>query len=295
MPNPVAEVVERLRNLALACADDPDPDKRAILQEGPVPQALSGAADLLERLSRERDTGVPEGFALVPKEPTREMLKAGAWAKHSQACDGGHNIVGREAAEVCWPAMLSAAPQPPTVSTQGPSRAHFEILAEAMSEIKATSDGHSDQPIADIVAWCLSQIGALPAKSDLLTVTRERDQAREALAEDLRGSWAVVFLDGRNEHGSHVLPMPQCVLAQAEKFEAVLPDYAEQILCEAEAAGHRIGDCVVTMWNWVTYDHPGDSGWEYQSLHADLTAILCGTPDEQRARSVLHPEKEEKA
>lgn len=38
---------------------------------------------------------------------------------------------------------------------------HFNILAEALSEIKATSDGLSDQPIADIVAGCLSEIEAL--------------------------------------------------------------------------------------------------------------------------------------
>lgn len=118
MPNPVAEVVERLRKAA-------DNIERARMSG--IVENLAGweqrhardAADLLERLSRERDTGVPEGFVVVPKEPTREMLKAGAWARHSQACDGGHNIVGREAAEVCWPAMISAAPQPPTVSTQG--------------------------------------------------------------------------------------------------------------------------------------------------------------------------------
>lgn len=42
-----------------------------------------------------------------------------------------------------------------------PSTRHFEILAEAMAEVKATSDGPSDQPIADIVAGCLTEIAAL--------------------------------------------------------------------------------------------------------------------------------------
>jgi len=41
---------------------------------------------------------------------------------------------------------------------------HFEILAEAMAEIKATSDGLSNQPIADIVAGCLEEIAALGRK-----------------------------------------------------------------------------------------------------------------------------------
>ena len=39
---------------------------------------------------------------------------------------------------------------------------HFDILAEAMAEVKATSDGLSDQPIADIVQGCLDEIAALP-------------------------------------------------------------------------------------------------------------------------------------
>jgi hypothetical protein len=38
---------------------------------------------------------------------------------------------------------------------------HLMIMAEALSEIKATSDGHSDQPIADIISGCLGEIQAL--------------------------------------------------------------------------------------------------------------------------------------
>lgn len=34
------------------------------------------------------------------------------------------------------------------------------ILVDAMSEIKATSDGQSDQPIADIVAGCLVELSS---------------------------------------------------------------------------------------------------------------------------------------
>ncbi len=42
-----------------------------------------------------------------------------------------------------------------------PSQKHFDILCEAMEEVKATSDGKSDQPIADIVSWCLEEIATL--------------------------------------------------------------------------------------------------------------------------------------
>lgn len=101
------------------------------------------------------------------------------------------------------------------------------------------------------------------------------------MKRELRRPWMTVYLDGRNEHGSHVLPMPGDNMADPPDENRLRED-AEQIISEAEAAGHVIGDCVVTTWHWVTYDGPDDAGWEYQSYHADLTAIFCGTPYEQR-------------
>ncbi|MEO3387365.1 hypothetical protein [Mesorhizobium sp. CAU 1741] len=38
---------------------------------------------------------------------------------------------------------------------------HFNILVEAMAEVKATSDGLSDQPVADIVQGCIDEIASL--------------------------------------------------------------------------------------------------------------------------------------
>jgi hypothetical protein len=35
---------------------------------------------------------------------------------------------------------------------------HLLIMVEAMSEIKATSDGLSEQPISDIIAGCIFEI-----------------------------------------------------------------------------------------------------------------------------------------
>lgn len=45
-----------------------------------------------------------------------------------------------------------------------PSQPHFDILAEAMAEVKASSDGLSDQPIAEIVQGCLDEIAALASE-----------------------------------------------------------------------------------------------------------------------------------
>lgn len=97
---------------------------------------------------------------------------------------------------------------------------------------------------------------------------------------ELRRPWMVVYLDGRNEHGSHVLPMPGSMMFDGPDERALHED-AEQIISEAEAAGHTIGHCVVTMWRSVEYE-PGFRVWEYEGYHADLTAIFCGTPHEQR-------------
>lgn len=42
-----------------------------------------------------------------------------------------------------------------------PNLRHFQILAEAMAEVKATNDGQSDQTITEIVDGCLAEIAAL--------------------------------------------------------------------------------------------------------------------------------------
>jgi hypothetical protein len=123
--------------------------------------------------------------------------------------------------------------------------------------------------------------GWMSEAADLITrLSRELAEAREAL----RSAWAVVFLYGRNEHGSHVLPMPGTMLTNDEKIEVALGEYAEQILTEAEAVGHAVGHCVVTTWRWTEYgDNSDGSGWEYVRYCPTLTAILCGTPEEQSA------------
>ena len=47
-------------------------------------------------------------------------------------------------------------------------RKRDEILVTALSEIKATNDGESDQPIGDIVNWCLDQLKEIEEKERFL-------------------------------------------------------------------------------------------------------------------------------
>ena len=63
-------------------------------------------------------------------------------------------VVGLRAENARLRMALSMAPHPK----------HFQVLVEAMSEVKATSDGVSTQPIATIVAWCVQEISMLPRR-----------------------------------------------------------------------------------------------------------------------------------
>lgn len=60
----------------------------------------------LEALKRQ-EPSVPDGWKLVPKEPTQEMVRACASAARAYMQEHGGN-----SPEVMWSAMLAAAPQP---------------------------------------------------------------------------------------------------------------------------------------------------------------------------------------
>lgn len=99
----------------------------------------------------------------------------------------------------------------------------------------------------------------------------------------LRGYWHGLFLDGRNEHGSHVLNLPQRSLELEQDADGnFLKDDAETILRAAEAKGFTAGrDAVV-----ATFNECRDGDWtyyEFSDVSAELTALFYGTPEEQAA------------
>lgn len=49
-------------------------------------------------------------IAKALKEPTEAMIRAGAKARHSSACDGGYTVVGRLAAEASTREALAKSP-----------------------------------------------------------------------------------------------------------------------------------------------------------------------------------------
>lgn len=138
------------------------------------------------------------------------------------------------------------------------------------------------------------QIDASNHAADAETVRRERDAAEAQVATltekvarmgaALRGDWHGVFLDGRNEHGSHVLNLPQCSITLEQDSEGYfLREDAEAILLDAESKGFRSGDHAVV----VTFDRCTDDGrfshYEVAEVCPVLTALFYGTPEEQDA------------
>lgn len=187
MPNPVAEVVERLRTMARVGGHG-------------FEKLCASAADLLERLSRERDTGVPEGWQLVPKEPTEDQI---------DEADYRRPLPEQYLREV-YAAMLSAAPQPPTVSglpegasSDLPDEIYVERDADTNEKrwysCKGMGEKYVHARLLDnwkfVAKHGLAKVTPehtwaqwlAEMKADLSTLTRERDRAREALAkcEDL--------------------------------------------------------------------------------------------------------------
>lgn len=101
----------------------------------------------------------------------------------------------------------------------------------------------------------------------------------------LRQHWMVVFLDGRNEHGSHVLQMPGDNVPREfhEHVVAVLDDQAarvgERIIKQSEQMGHAVGHCVVTVWD--IQNDEGGVECRLRAIDPVLTCMLCGAPSEQ--------------
>jgi hypothetical protein len=298
LTDPVAEVVERLNaetieNLIveLHVIGDARAFNLNISQKNTAEyraaELLKEAQAEIERLSRERDTGVPEGWCVLPLEPTREMCEAavirdGGWLepytapresgvavdgdlsqedaddlnrqscedarldyiamlsaapqppqtgapkRATELCQYGHCVLNGPDVEggdcVCDGKPHSAAPQHPTVSTQGWQENAVAVLEEidaafdkqiyclpprpdptpfAMRE--ADQDIPPDYEHSVIVTEALwdkirAAISA-PGRVDLSTLTRERDQAREALQEIAFGNYTEFSEDSVSSHG----------------------------------------------------------------------------------------------
>ena len=99
------------------------------------------------------------------------------------------------------------------------------------------------------------------------------------LKDHARKNFVSLFMDGRNEAGTHLLEMSHngiAPMALRRLIDTELrPDdgTAEFIFSEAEAVGYKDSDCIVTLWEYMPED---DSSWEYVGISDVLTDLFWG-------------------
>lgn len=99
------------------------------------PQKLSECRAAIERALREQVRGVPEGWKLVPVEPTEDMFVDGMEAD----CLGRQSIDDESHVRSIWAAMLSAAPTQPAQAEQ-PQTATGNIDVDKVIDRLMSSD-----------------------------------------------------------------------------------------------------------------------------------------------------------
>lgn len=104
-----------------------------------------------------------------------------------------------------------------------------------------------------------------------------------ALKAALKTPYVSLFMDGRNDHGTHLLDMPGGTSApQVDMFirDALdsRSDMAEEIFAAAEKLGHAAGHSVVVR---IRVPADDEDCWEFIAIDELLTAAMHGTPTEQ--------------
>lgn len=141
-------------------------------------------------------------------------------------------------------------------------------------------------PVSDPL--CLSQfvVGSSDAHRVAAWNTRTdatKDAEIKRLREALNGKFCALFLDGRNEHGSHVLPsFPTSIDISPEDLTS---DDAEHIIKSAESEGFSVGDTVWAEFEWMP-PQVGDFArvefegyWIFKRIDAEMTRALSPIPD----------------
>lgn len=132
------------------------------------------------------------------------------------------------------------------------------------------------------------------AISDGCTASWPRDEfeslldAHEEEISDIKASLRVpyvsLYMDGRNEHGTHLLPAGAASIDPTEFNRGTLDPRdgtAEEIFAKAETLGHGVGHLIVVK---VRYPSHEEDFWEFLGIDEQLTELLHGSPAEQSAR-----------
>ncbi len=164
----------------------------------------------------------------------------------------------------------------------------------------------TEKRLADIIAAAISQHSE-PLRAEIERLTKERDDWRQrwsdhgnemaaiiakrdehlsasldrerGMREALTKPGVILFLDGRNEHGTHVLPMPMQTADITTNGDDLHED-AEAITQAAEAAGYPVGSGVWCEFRKVKgqYDDLGqcemEPGWEFVGINLTMTEMF---------------------
>jgi hypothetical protein len=133
---------------------------------------------------------------------------------------------------------------------------------------EAAFDGYkvrSETKLTD--AWAL--VDEANAVDIARAILAERLKERAAWLSTIEKPFALVFLDGRNEYGAHVLSsLPLNV--PPNQFERDLEEQQELILTEAERLGYSEGQHVWTEWRFDRADEY-DGYWEFVGINKEIT------------------------
>jgi len=137
---------------------------------------------------------------------------------------------------------------------------------QRMGTCKTCRDRRNGGPAVDIPA---SISGAVAASGSLV--------------EQLRKPFISAFMDGRNEHGTHLLAMgPQSIFYDACKL---MGDWTneenEAIFARAEALGHKQGHSIAILLREVRNPDSCNVYYEVEDPCPILTAAFFGTAAEQ--------------
>lgn len=106
----------------------------------------------------------------------------------------------------------------------------------------------------------------------------------DRVKKSIRKPWLSLYMDGRNEHGTHLLPcVPDgvgvCLDGVSNMLHCQEPD-VERIFARAESLGFADGHVIVAT---VDVEEPDKqlSIYRLDDVDYDLTCLMHGSPEEQ--------------
>ena len=108
----------------------------------------------------------------------------------------------------------------------------------------------------------------------------------EKIKELIRQPWISLFMDGRNEHGTHLIRMMPNGFSEDEySIDDMLDSQSEdveRVFKQAEKAGYKAGCCIVVICRVEREDF--DYCYEITDLCEELTELMHGGAVEQLSK-----------